>query len=626
MALISNERTFTWQKLKSVTSLDITKVWLFCAVVFPFFIYKRAAPQFAFFAELISVIFTALFIIFASLAIKRSDYFTVPNPLSISLGIVASYLAIDIYINQPVYPSIQWLYIGSITLGALLASVMIRLCYTYSYQKIFRCLCYCLMVGAVLQDIIVILQMQHQEWLYGWIYTIEIGGSYSGNIGQRNLLAHYLSWGVLATGYLLSNKSINNLAGWGLILFQTAIMGAINSRAMLVYVLAILVFVVIAALRQKQLPKQLFKTIAAIAILILAFQLLTSPLLALLHPTPQVEGSSIARMATSSGILSRMSEWHKAWLIFLEHPWFGSGWSSYGYEGFVMSSAPEFANTPYENRLFSHSHSLIFNLLAETGIIGTLIILGGFGYVIKPLFTTEWQVETVFVMSMLIVTGVHSFVEYPLWYVHFFIVFILLLAVLVCTLKTSYQKKHAAHTYTFKTLAITIGIGYGLLAIQLYYYYWQMEQYTFASDKNEQARITTAQNILAIGQKQPLLSAYSNYLASSYLVGLSPDKIPTSFYQPLSNFSHYLPQKNLGIYYLTTHCDADGRWDNRQWQYYDRLKHYYNNVISSTSIVLSMTDRCEKVFERVLAECESTQLKFNQKPICFHPHVDALKE
>ena len=619
MALISNERTFTWQKLKSVTSLDITKVWLFCAVVFPFFIYKRAAPQFAFFAELISVIFTALFIIFASLAIKRSDYFTVPNPLSISLGIVASYLAIDIYINQPVYPSIQWLYIGSITLGALLASVMIRLCYTYSYQKIFRCLCYCLMVGAVLQDIIVILQMQHQEWLYGWIYTIEIGGSYSGNIGQRNLLAHYLSWGVLATGYLLYNKSINNLAGWGLILFQTAIMGAINSRAMLVYVLAILVFVVIAALRQKQLPKQLFKTIAAIAILILAFQLLTSPLLALLHPIPQVEGSSIARIATSSGILSRMSEWHKAWLIFLEHPWFGSGWSSYGYEGFVMSSAPEFANTPYENRLFSHSHSLIFNLLAETGIIGTLIILGGFSYVIKPLFTTEWQVETVFVMSMLIVTGVHSLVELPLWHVHFFIVFVLLLAVLVCTLTTNYQQKHVAHTYTFKTLAITIGIGYGLLAIQLYYYYWQMEQYTFASDKSEQARITTAQNILAVGQKQPLLTAYSDSLGTSYLVGLSPDKLPDDFQHPLYQFAYYLPQKNLGIYYLATQCDGSGAWSDEQRRYYNQLKHYYTNVISSTSIVLSMTDQCSQAFNMVYAECASTQLESNQKPICSHP-------
>ena len=618
MALISDERTFTWQKLKSVTSLDVMKIWLFFAIVLPFFIYKRAAPQFAFFAELTSVIFTALFIIFASLAIKRSDNFTVSNPLSIFLGIVASYLAIDIYINQPVYPSIQWLYIGSIILGALLASVMIRLCYIYSYQKIFRSLCYCLMAGTLLQDIVVILQMQHQEWLYGWIYAIEVGDSYSGNIGQRNLLAHYLSWGVLATGYLVYNKSINNLAGWGLIIFQTAIMGAISSRAMLVYVLAILVFVVIATLRQKQLPKRLFKTIAAIAILILAFQLLTSPLLALLHPTPQVKGSSIARMATSSGILSRMSEWHKAWLIFLDHPWFGTGWSSYGYEGFAISSAPEFANTPYENSLFSHSHNLIFNLLAETGIIGTLIILGGFGYVLKPLFTIKWQDETVFVMSMLIVTGVHSLVEYPLWYVHFFFVLVLLLAVLVSTLTTSYQQNYSAQSSILKPLTIAIGVAYSLLAIQLYYYYWQMEQYTYVSDKNEQERIATAQNILAVGQKQPLLNVYSDSLAAFYLVGLSPDKLPENFQRPLYKLAYYLPQKNLGIYYLATQCDMSGAWNDEQWRYYGQLKHYYTNVVSSTSIVLSMTYRCDAVFKRIYAECESTQLESDKKPICSH--------
>ena len=621
MALISNERTFTWQNLQSVTSFDIMKVLLFCAVALPFFIYKRAAPQFAFFAELTSIIFIALFMIFASLAIKRSEYFTTPNRLSIFLGIVASYLAVDIYINQPVYPSIQWLYIGSVILGMLLASVTTCLCYTYSYQKIFRSLCYCLMIGAVLQDIIVILQMQHQEWLYGWIYAIEVGDSYSGNIGQRNLLAHYLSWGTLATSYLVYSKSINNLTGWGLIIFQTAIMGAISSRAMLIYVLAILIFVIIAALWQKQLPKQLFKTIAGIMLLILVFQVLTSPLLATLQPTPQVESSSIARMATSSGILSRMSEWHKAWLVFLEHPWFGSGWSSYGYEGFVMSSSPEFANTPYENRLFSHSHSLIFNLLAETGIIGTLIILGGLGYVLKPLFTNKWQVETVFVISMLIVTGVHSLVEFPLWHVHFFVVFVLLLAVLVNTLTVSYEQSHSTQSSILQLIIIAIGIAYCLLAIQLYYYYWHMEQYTYASDKNEQERITTAQNILAVGQKQPLLSAYSDYLATSYLIGLSPDKIPTSFQQPLNNFSHYLPQKNLGIYYLVTHCDADGRWDNRQWRYYGQLKHYYTNVVSSTSIVLSMTDRCDTVFKKIYTECENNQLESNKKPICSRPSL-----
>ena len=622
MALISNERTFTWQNLQSVTSFDIMKVLLFCAVALPFFIYKRAAPQFAFFAELTSVIFIALFIICASLAIKRSEHFIIPNRLSVFLAIFASYLAIDMYINQPVYPSIQWLYIGSIILGALLASVTVSLCYAHSYQKIFRLLCYCLMIGAVLQDLVVLLQMQHQEWLYGWIYTIEVGGSYSGNIGQRNLLAHYLSWGVLATGYLVYSKSINNLAGWGLIIFQTAIMGNISSRAILVYTLAILVFVIITTIWQKQLPSRLFKIIAGITLLILAFQVLTSPLLAMIQPTSQLEDNSIARMATGSGILSRMSEWHKAWLIFLEHPWFGSGWGSYGYEGFIMSSSPEFTHTPYENRLFSHSHSLIFNLLAENGIIGTLIILVGFGYVIKPLFTKDWQVETVFLLSMLIVTGVHSLVELPLWHVHFFIVFVLLVTILISTLTASYQQSHYSQSSILKPVVIAIGITYALLAVQLYYYYWQMEQYTYASDKNEQERLTTAQNILAVGQKQPLLSAYSDYLASSYLIGLSPDKIPTSFHQPLNNFSHYLPQKNLGIYYLATQCDTEGKWSDNQWQYYSQLKHYYNNVISSTSIVLDMTDRCDAVFKKIYTDCKSIKLESNQKPICSYPYVN----
>ena len=619
MAIISKERTFTLEKLKRIKSLDIAYIFLILTLILPFFLFKRAAPQAAFYLELTGFISVAIFLIFACFSLK---HFLVFNRLAIYLISVASYLIFDIFINTPPYPSIQWLYIGSLLLSGLVAVIINSLCHEQGYKKILVVICYGLMIGAMLQDGVIILQTLHQEWTMGWINHIAPGEAYSGNIGQRNLLAHYLSWGILASAYLLHQKRLSPITGWSVVVIQAAILGAVNSKTLVIYMLAILILLIIIRVWQRQLPKPTFKILASTIVLVFAFQAITLPIISILQDNLTLNISSIERFTNNPEYNSRLTEWHKAWLIFLENPWFGSGWGSYGYEGFVMSSEPQFAANPYGNSLFSHSHNIILNLLAETGIVGTFIILGGFGYVLKPLFNSKWQVETVFVVSMLMVTAVHSLVEFPLWYVHFFLVFVVLLAVLISTLTVSPSRAYISKSSILKTSLIVISIAYGLLAIQLYYYYWHMEQYTYNSDKNEQERIVTAQDILAIGQRQPLLRAYSDYLASSYLVGLSPDKIPKSFQQSLNNFSHYLPQKNLGIYYLATHCDADGRWDNHQWQYYDRLKYYYNNVISSTSIILSMTDRCDEVFKRVYAECKSPQLESKQKPICSYPYAD----
>ena len=623
MAIISKERTFTWEKLKRVSSLDIANIFLVLTLILPFFLFSRAMPQAAFYLELTAVISVSLFLFFANYSLKTNLVF---NRLTLYLIAIAGYLVFDIYINTPPYPSIQWLYIGSLLLSSLVVMVVSSLCHEHGYKKILTVICYGLMIGAILQDAVIILQTLHQEWTMGWIYYIDAGQAYSGNIGQRNLLAHYLSWGILASTYLVYQKRLSVITGWVFITFQAALLGAVNSKTLILYMFMILVLLAITRIWQKQLSKSVVKILILTVILVIAFQAITLPVINTLQDNLIGNISSIERFTNNPDYNSRLTEWYKAWLIFLEDPWFGSGWGSYGYEGFIQSSDPHFAANPYGNSLFSHSHNLIFNLLSEVGIIGASIILGGFGYVLKPLFTSKWQAETVFISSMLIVSGIHSLVEFPLWYTHFFIVFIVLLAILISTLTIDSPSTYLVPSSTLKSSILMISIAYSLLTIQLYYNYLQMEQYTYTSDKNEKERIATAQNILDIGKNQPLLSAYSDYLAASYLVGLSPNKIPASFQQSLHKFSNYLPQKNLGIYYLTTNCDASGSWDDEQWQYYSRLRYYYSGVISSTSIVLSMTNRCEEVFKKIYAECINTSMKSGKQPICSNPDLDGLKK
>ena len=611
MAIISKERTFTLEKLKRIKSLDIAYIFLILALILPFFLFKRAAPQAAFYSELTGVICVALFLIFACFGIK---HFLIFNRLTVYLTVIASYLIFDIFINNPIYPSLQWLYIGSLLLSSLVAVVITSLCHEQGYKEILMVVCYGLMTGAMLQDIVVILQTLHQDWTGGWINYIKPGQAYSGNIGQRNLLAHYLSWGVLASAYLVYQKKLGHITGWTVLIFQAAILGAVNSKTLILYMFVILILLTIAKFWQKQLPKSIIKTLAVTVVLVLIFQAITLPIISSLQDTLATNMSSIERLTNNPEYNSRLAEWHKAWLIFLHNPWFGTGWSSYSYQGFVVSLDPRFAGSLSGNSVFTHTHNIVMNLLAETGLIGSSIILGGFAYLLKPLLSKRWVVETVVILAMIVVTTIHSLLEFPLWYAHFFLVFVILLSIL---LNTNYSNLAQVKTdkiiiakikhYTMRALIALCSLCYLLLAVQLYFLYWQMQRYQHGLDNSEQYRIITALKIIDIGKQQPLISVYSDAQALRGIIGISADKLPNEFDPSLYKAAHYWPDKITSFYYLMTQCDTQGDWSVNDWLYYEQLNNYYPDNIHTYSILLSMTTGCTQVSDIIYRQCQENQ-------------------
>ncbi|WP_296237951.1 PglL family O-oligosaccharyltransferase [Psychrobacter sp. UBA5136] len=620
MAIISKERAFTLEKLKSIKSLDIAYIFLILTLILPFFLFKRAAPQAAFYSELTGVICIAMFLLFACFGIK---HFLIFNRLTLYLTAIASYLIVDIFINEPVYPSVQLLYIGSLLLSGLVSIIISSLCYEQGYKKILTMVCYGLMIGAVSQDIVVILQTLHQDWTGGWINYIKPGQAYSGNIGQRNLLAHYLSWGILASAYLVHQKKLVNVTGWTVIIFQAAILGAVNSKTLILYMLVILTLLIIAKLWQKQLPQSIIKTMAITVALVFIFQAITLPIISSLQDNLAINISSIERLTNNPEYNSRLTEWHKAWLIFLENPWFGSGWGSYTYQGFMISLDPRFAGNMSGSGIFTHSHNIVLNLLAETGIVGTGVILGGFAYFLKPLSSRSWQVETVVVLAMVIVTAIHSLLEFPLWYAHFFLVFVILLSILLTTshsnlplTKANKINNDKIKRYSIKAMIVICSFCYLLVAVQLYFLYWQMQSYQHGLDNSEQQRMITAKKIIDIGKQQPLMSFYSDVQALRGIIGISADKLPNEFDSSLYKTAHYWPDKITSFYYLMTQCDAKGAWNASDWLYYKQLNNYYPDNVDTYSILLSMTTGCTQVSDVIYRQCKENKNKSNVTSVC----------
>jgi hypothetical protein len=69
--------------------------------------------------------------------------------------------------------------------------------------------------------------------------------------------------------------------------------------------------------------------------------------------------------------------------------------------------------------VFNHSHNLVMQLLAETGAIGASVIVGGFLLWLADLRRARFGLEAWWLLALLCVIGIHSLLEYPLWYAYF---------------------------------------------------------------------------------------------------------------------------------------------------------------------------------------------------------------
>ena len=103
----------------------------------------------------------------------------------------------------------------------------------------------------------------------------------------------------------------------------------------------------------------------------------------------------------------------QAWAMAKAHPWFGVGWFGFGKE--QIHIAPEFSSTTYAE----HAHNIVMNFAAELGFPITILILAGLMFwfwqhcIAKA---TARNTQVGFAMLCFLAVGVHSMVEFPLWY------------------------------------------------------------------------------------------------------------------------------------------------------------------------------------------------------------------
>ncbi|QEL57549.1 PglL family O-oligosaccharyltransferase [Chromobacterium paludis] len=268
---------------------------------------------------------------------------------------------------------------------------------------------------------------------HGWVLFNPGSNDVMGNFGQRNQLAQFLGWGAVSAAYLYATGRMGRVATGSAVLVLALLMSWTGARLPLAYGLGLALLAWFWHRREPQdetvarMTHALAWSVLALALMQIFNQQIDSLLQALGLPIHVRSGSD--RLLEAGFGARRYIEWSKAWLVFTQHPWFGVGLGGYAWHSAWLEAYGGWPKVP-ESTLFTQCHNLVFQLLAETGIVGTLLAIGGLLFCLLPYFRRgEQTAGNLLLISIAMMLLGHSMFEYPLWYLPF-----LLMLVIICTL------------------------------------------------------------------------------------------------------------------------------------------------------------------------------------------------
>ena len=237
-----------------------------------------------------------------------------------------------------------------------------------------------------------------------WV-SLSSAGEAIGNLRQRNQFATLTVIGMAASLWLVPRRLSPRAA---LVLMAWLAIGnaATTSRTGLaeIILLALLAFVWPGARRQRALLW--LGALCAYALAALALPML-------LEAATGIDGNALwQRVAAADSCSSRRVLWTNVLHLIAQQPWLGWGWGELDYAHFItLYEGPRFCD------ILDNAHSLPLHLAVELGIPAALLACAALLWAV--LCTRPWrecEPARQMAWAVLVVIGVHSLLEYPLWY------------------------------------------------------------------------------------------------------------------------------------------------------------------------------------------------------------------
>jgi len=366
-----------------------------------------------------------------------------------------------------------------------------------------------LLAGAELNTLAGILQHYRWHTFLSSLVTAKTAYAVYGNTAQPNHFADYIALGLISLGMLHVRLSMRV---WQVVLLATPmlfVMVLSGSRSSWLYLL----FASALAFLWQRRDQKLRPLLQYSLLVMLGFGLMH-----LVVQIPWLQGTtgsvtSAERLFgdNASGSI-RWHLWREAALMLAQSPFLGAGFGQFAFQHLQL--AAELRN-PLLFGLYNNAHNLVMQIAAEGGLAGAVILLGTLGLwfwqAVKrgaPFTLYHW-----WGYGILGVLGIHSMLEYPLWYSYFLGVAAVLLGIFDTT-TFRLELRHVGRA----SVAMMVLLGAVSLA-QVFQGYKRLENALALRGKavTERSYTQRAHEELVAVHEYTLLSSYSELFIATMM-------------------------------------------------------------------------------------------------------------
>lgn len=382
------------------------------------------------------------------------------------------------------YTSYNFEAVAIIIIGILLSIIIFNLSIEEK-NKLFRIITKTIILCCYIQICICILQLNNiglslSTKLYSFGITTDTatinfdllsgsGERIGGGLNQPNNLANLLTWGLLANIVNSQNKNkLHLILAYFTMVIISIFISLTFSRIAVLFALFMIGYGLVIFRKEKHIGKQLLVHGLTLSICILiAAKGYFNFAYANYNVTTNSQTSNSARIETSLNMLNNLAQgkgstlsasdsqrttlWKRGWHEFIEHPLYGNGWNYYSKYLFESNIQAKTKPLP-QLALPMNAHNIFIQILATTGILGFLCVVGFFCAALYSAWKQDVP-KQVLMFGIICVLLIHSQVEYPLFYVQF--LYCLFILVALGNNKTVYSLKNVK---LFKLLSIFISI------------------------------------------------------------------------------------------------------------------------------------------------------------------------
>ena len=401
--------------------------------------YDHYRPWVNFHSELLA--FVGLFWLLASVLLHQRSLAVLPRAsVWIAVAMVVPWLQYAAGISFFAGDAL----LSSLYLSGLLAAVFVG--YSFNRAEGDRLaygvtgLMHALWIAAMVSAAIGLAQWLNVDSPLGmYVVQSDVGDRAMGNLGQPNQLATLLLMGMAAFAYIFERQVIGRLTFFLGIGFMTGVLILTQSRAGMLSVLVVTVFLM---WKKKTVKSRL--TGKAVAWWAGCFVIGT---LALPYLNELLLLSDVRSIRSAEPINQRWTMWQQVAYAVMQSPWVGYGWNQTP-TAHAAGAIAFPGSIPY-----TYAHNFVMDMLAWNGLPLGILLTGAIGYWFLTRFRASIRLDAMHAMACLLPLAVHSMLEYPFAYAFFLIVAGFMVGVV-----------EAAHVPA-KTVILNVRWVWGLLAL-----------------------------------------------------------------------------------------------------------------------------------------------------------------